>query len=125
MSVLFHTLFQGLRNCESGRVWGKICLTKWKSNEYSILSNNLKNYILTHNTYSEDIPVPALIKIQDPKISVGIGTLIQKSTLKETLKQSVTENYPPYKKLVNEIEIAKNTLLENIENLKKINTRKQ
>ena len=91
--------------------------------EFNDYLNNLKNYLLTHNSYTEGVPVPALIRIQDPKISEGIAVLMEKSILKERLKSSVTENYPPYIKLVNEIKITKNTLLENINNLRNINSK--
>ncbi|WP_299064777.1 polysaccharide biosynthesis tyrosine autokinase [uncultured Polaribacter sp.] len=92
--------------------------------EFNEYLSNLKNYLSTHSQYSEGIPVPALIKIQDVKIAKEISILIQKSTLRESLRNTVTDDYPPLKKLNNEIAITKNNLLENITNLLGINNTK-
>jgi capsular exopolysaccharide synthesis family protein len=86
--------------------------------------NKLKKYILTHQEYLDGVPVPALIKIQDVKISQEIINLIQKSTIRERLKDVVTENHPSLNILNNEITAVETNLLENISNLKIINNDK-
>ena len=92
--------------------------------EFNDYLNNLKKYIVSHNQYTEGIPMPALIKIQDAKIAQEIAILIQKSTLKEQLRRTVTDNYPQLIELNNQISVAKNNLLENIANLRSINLSK-
>jgi len=89
--------------------------------EYNDYLNNLRKYVSTHNEYSKGIPVPALVKIQDTKIAAEIAILIEKSTLRESLKRTVTNNYPGLKELDSEVSIAKNNLFENITTLKIVN----
>jgi capsular exopolysaccharide synthesis family protein len=109
---------------EGSKIYEEILELEKQKKELSEFNNylkKLKTYILTHNQYLDGIPVPALIKIQDAKITEGITILIQKSTLRLRLKSMVTESYPALKILNNEIFTVKNNLIENIVNLKSIN----
>ena len=92
--------------------------------EFNDYLNNLRSYLLSHDTYGENIPVPALIAVQDGKISGEITTLIQLSSLREKLRGSVTDNHPQVIKLSNDINISKTNLLENISTLKVVNQNK-
>ncbi len=92
--------------------------TNQKLNDRLEYFNSLKQYLKTHTRYdANSIPVPAVITIEDSKISSSIGTLISKSKARETLLQTVTPDYPPLKQLNAEIELERNTLLENINGL--------
>jgi capsular exopolysaccharide synthesis family protein len=80
---------------------------------------NLESYINTSQSYS-NIPAPAVINIEDATISPKITTLTQLSTQKEKLQTEVTDNHPTLITLNQEIESAKNVLLENISSLKNV-----
>jgi capsular exopolysaccharide synthesis family protein len=92
--------------------------------EFNDYLNNLRSYISSHDSFGENVPVPALISIQDVKIAEEISILIQKSSLRERLRGSVTDNHPSIVVLSNEIKISKNNLLENISTLKVVNNNK-
>jgi uncharacterized protein involved in exopolysaccharide biosynthesis len=80
----------------------------------------LESYLKNNETLNENnIPVPAVIDMEDQNISTSIGMLIAKTKTKENLLQTVTSDYPLVKQLNNEINLEKNALLENIANLKK------
>ena len=88
-------------------------------NEYLV---NLRTAIFPRNSFNANgIPVPAMISIQDPKIPTGLSELILKSSFREGLRNSVTDNHPEVIKLDNEILILKNNLLENISSLIDLN----
>jgi len=79
----------------------------------------LESYIRSHEKFdSNTIPVPAVIEMEDQNIAKSIGVLVTKSKAKETLLQTVTPDYPPIKQLESEINLERNTLLENISSLK-------
>ncbi len=75
----------------------------------------LKTYINSHDSFDENtVPVPAVLEMEDGKISQSIGDLVSKSKMRETLLQSVTSDYPPLKQLNADIELERNSLLENL-----------
>ncbi|MCH3882526.1 GumC family protein [Tenacibaculum aquimarinum] len=77
--------------------------------------NELESYIKSHSTYnSEAIPVPASVEVSDAKITSEIADLIQKSTLRENLRSTVTANHPQVIGLEKEIATSRRVLLENI-----------
>ncbi len=79
----------------------------------------LDSYIRSHESFdANSVPAPAVVEMEDSKISQSIGVLVAKSKAKETLLQTVTPDYPPLKALESEIQLERNTLLENISNLK-------
>ena len=79
--------------------------------------DSLTNYLLTHKKFI-DIPVPAIREIADGKITIEVGELISQATLREKLRNVVTDNHPKVKDLEKEIETTKKILLENIRNLR-------
>lgn len=80
---------------------------------------NLENYIKTNSNYSK-IPAPAIINIEDGSISGMVGKLTELSIQKEKLSKEVTANHPSLKLISEEIETARNVLLENLSSLKKV-----
>ena len=81
--------------------------------------DNLVNYIETHNDYS-NIPAPAMINIEDGTISDMVGQLTTLSIQKEKLSKEVTANHPSLKLVSEEIQTARDVLLEKIASLKRI-----
>ncbi|WKD86837.1 Tyrosine-protein kinase etk [Polaribacter huanghezhanensis] len=81
------------------------------------LLDSLNNYVLTHKKFNK-IPVPAIIEIADGKIPIEVGELISKTTVREKLRNTVTDNHPDVIALDKDIETTKKILLENIRNLK-------
>jgi capsular exopolysaccharide synthesis family protein len=76
---------------------------------------SLKNYINTHDSFEANtIPVPAVLKMEDSKISKSIGVLISKYKIRETMLQTVTPEFPTLKQLDAEITLERNALLENL-----------
>jgi capsular exopolysaccharide synthesis family protein len=84
-------------------------------NYYERMESYLKN---NDSPNENNIPVPAVIGVEDQNIATGIGILIAKNKTRENLLQTVTEDYPLVKQLNKEISMEKNALLENISNLK-------
>ena len=83
---------------------------------------NLEKYISFRYQYdSSSIPVPAIISVQDPKIETALSELILKSTVREGVRNSVTDNHPEIIKIDNEIAILKRNLKENISSLIQLN----
>ncbi|PID68054.1 MAG: hypothetical protein CR968_03505 [Flavobacteriia bacterium] len=81
--------------------------------------NRLENYIKSSTSVSEkSIPIPSVVDIADPNINQSVGVLIAKYKTKENLLQTVTEDYPAVKQLNRDIEVERNSLLENLANLK-------
>jgi capsular exopolysaccharide synthesis family protein len=80
----------------------------------------LEIYIKTHQDMDQNIPVPALINIQDSKIRELIGVIIELSTKRKMLRIRVTEEYPGLKIINTEIEVTKSKLFENILTLRRI-----
>ncbi|PCH50531.1 MAG: hypothetical protein COC22_05755, partial [Flavobacteriaceae bacterium] len=80
---------------------------------------NLENYIKANSNYSK-IPAPAIINIEDGSIAGMVGKLTELSIQKEKLLKEVTVNHPSLKLINDEIETARNVLLENISSLKKV-----
>lgn len=80
---------------------------------------NLENYIKTSQSLS-NIPAPAVINIEDATISPKITALTQLATQKEKLDTEVTSNHPTLITINQEIETAKNVLLENISSVKSV-----
>ena len=79
----------------------------------------LESYIRSREKFdASSIPAPAIIEMEDQNIAKSIGVLVAKSKAKETLLQTVTPDYPPIKQLELEINLERNTLLENISSLK-------
>lgn len=78
---------------------------------------NLEKYIKSNSNYSK-IPAPAIINIEDGSISAMVGTLTQLSIQKEKLANEVTSNHPSLILLNEDIETARNVLLENLASLK-------
>lgn len=79
---------------------------------------NLESYIKKHQTFDiNSVPVPAVVEMEDQKISQSVGVLVAKSKLRENLLQTVTPNYPPLKQLNTEIKLERSALLENISTL--------
>jgi len=77
--------------------------------------SSLKNYINTHDSFeSNTIPVPAVLKMEDSKISKSIGVLVSKYKIRETLLQTVTPEFPTLKQLDADIALERNALLENL-----------
>ena len=77
--------------------------------------DELEAYIKTHNAYNNNgIPVPASAEVSDAKISSEIADLIQKSTIRENLRNTVTASHPQVIALEKEIITSRNVLLENI-----------
>lgn len=79
---------------------------------------NLKKYLTKNNEYSGEVPVPAVITIDDSKIPAAINELIVKSSLKESLKDIVKESHPQIQRINQEIGLIKSNLLENITSLR-------
>jgi len=79
--------------------------------------DSLNNYIITHNKFN-NIPVPAIIQIADGKIPQEVGELISKTTVREKLRNVVTDNHPDIIRLDNEIRTTKKIIVENIRNLR-------
>ncbi|VAW26034.1 Tyrosine-protein kinase, partial [hydrothermal vent metagenome] len=79
---------------------------------------NLETYIKANSNYAK-IPAPAIINIEDASISSMVGELTKLSIKKGKLSKEVTSNHPSLKLLNEEIETARNVLLENISSLKK------
>ena len=81
--------------------------------------SSLENYIRNHQNFNVNtVPVPAVVEMEDGKISQSIGILVTKTKMKETLLQTVTPDYPPLKQLNSEINLERNALLENINTLR-------
>ncbi len=80
--------------------------------------SNLENYIRSRNKYDESVPAPALVNIEDPNITASVSTLISLSKAKETLELTVKPSYPPLKKIIDEIGLERNVLLEHITTMK-------
>lgn len=80
--------------------------------------NNLESYIRSRDIYNESIPAPALVNIEDPNITKSVGTLISLSKAKETLELTVKTSYPPLKKIIEEIKLERQVLLEHISSIK-------
>lgn len=80
---------------------------------------NLENYIKTSQSLS-NIPAPAVINLEDATISPKITALTQLATQKEKLDAEVTDNHPTLIAINQEIETAKNVLLENISSVKNV-----
>ena len=80
---------------------------------------NLENYINTSRNYSS-IPAPAIIDIEDASISSKITTLTKLSIDKEKLQNEVTDNHPTLVALNQQIESAKDVLLENVSSIKNV-----
>ena len=80
--------------------------------------NNLESYIRSRDKYDESIPAPALVNIEDPNITSSVTTLISLSKAKETLELTVKSSYPPLKKIINEIDLEKQVLLEHLSTIK-------
>ncbi|MCK5678647.1 MAG: sugar transporter, partial [Flavobacteriaceae bacterium] len=80
--------------------------------------SNLESYIRSRDNYDESIPAPALVNIEDPNITKSVGTLISLSKAKETLELTVKTSYPPLKKIIEEIELERQVLLEHISSIK-------
>jgi capsular exopolysaccharide synthesis family protein len=79
---------------------------------------SLEAYIKSHDKFEiNSIPVPAIVGIEDQKITQSVGVLVTKSKLRENLLQTVTPDYPPLKQLNTEIDLERNALLENLSNL--------
>ncbi|AMC09939.1 hypothetical protein Lupro_01110 [Lutibacter profundi] len=78
---------------------------------------NLETYIKANSNYIK-IPAPAIINIEDVSIASMVGKLTELSIKKEKLAKEVTSNHPSLKLLNEEIETARNVLLENISSLK-------
>ena len=88
--------------------------------KYHITSRkNLKNYINTSQNYTS-IPAPAIIDIEDTSISLKITTLTELSIEKEKLQNEVTDSHPTLVALNQQIETAKNVLLENVSSIKNV-----
>ena len=76
---------------------------------------SLNTYINSHDSFEPNtIPVPAVLKMEDSKISQSIGVLISKYKQRETLLQTVTTEFPTVKHLDADIELERNALLENL-----------
>jgi capsular exopolysaccharide synthesis family protein len=76
---------------------------------------SLKKYINSHDRFeSNTIPVPAVLKMEDTKISKSIGVLVSKYKIREILLQTVTPEFPTLKQLDAEIDLERNALLENL-----------
>ncbi len=76
---------------------------------------SLESYIKSHDSFDANtVPVPAVLEMEDAKISNSIGTLVTKSKMRETLLQTVTPDYPPLKQLNAEIQLERSALLENL-----------
>ncbi len=84
-------------------------------NYYKRLETYLKN---NESLNENNIPVPAVLDVEDPNIVASIGALVAKSKAKEIILQTVTSSHPDVKKLNQEIVLEKSSLLENIKNLK-------
>lgn len=80
---------------------------------------NLENYINSSQNYTS-IPAPAIIDIEDASISSKITTLTKLSVEKEKLQNEVTDNHPTLVALNQEVETAKNVLLENVSSIKSV-----
>lgn len=81
--------------------------------------STLDSYIRSHQGIDANtVPVPAVIVMEDGKISQSIGVLVTKSKMRETLLQTVTPDYPPLKQLNAEIDLERSALLENINTLR-------
>jgi len=79
--------------------------------------DNLENYIKSNSDYTR-IPAPAIINIEDGSIASMVGELTSLSIKKEKLRNEVTSNHPSLKLVNDEIETARNVLLENLSSLK-------
>ena len=80
--------------------------------------NNLEEYLRNNSTiYSENIPAPAIVNIEDPSIAASLNNLIMLLKEKERLERKVKSNYPPLLRINDEIDIERNILLERIESL--------
>lgn len=76
---------------------------------------SLEAYIKSHESFDANtVPVPAVLEMEDGKISKSIGALVTKSKLRKTLLQTVTPDYPPLKQLNADIELERSALLENL-----------
>lgn len=76
---------------------------------------SLESYINSHDSFDANtVPVPAVLEMEDSKISQSIGTLVTKSKMRETLLQTVTPDYPPLKQLNADIQLERSALLENL-----------
>jgi len=76
---------------------------------------SLESYIKSHDSFDANtIPVPAVLEMEDSKISQSIGVLVTKSKMRETLLQTVTPDYPPLKQLNADIALERSSLLENL-----------
>ncbi len=80
---------------------------------------NLETYITTSQNYTS-IPAPAIIDIEDASISSKITTLTKLSIEKEKLQNEVTDNHPSLVALNQQIETAKDVLLENVSSIKNV-----
>ena len=78
---------------------------------------NLESYIKSNSDFIR-IPAPAIINIEDGSISSMVGELTSLSIKKEKLTNEVTSNHPSLKLVNEEIETARNVLLENLSSLK-------
>ncbi len=76
---------------------------------------SLEQYIKSHRNFDVNtVPVPAVLEMEDSKISQSIGVLVTKYKMRETLLQTVTPDYPPLKQLDSDIKLERNALLENL-----------
>lgn len=76
---------------------------------------SLESYINSHDSFDANtVPVPAVLEMEDSKISQSIGALVTKSKMRETLLQTVTPDYPPLKQLNADIQLERSSLLENL-----------
>jgi len=80
--------------------------------------SNLESYILSRDKYDESVPAPALVNIEDPNITVSVGTLIALSKEKETMEMTVNPSYPPLQKIIEKIGLERRVLLEHISSIK-------
>ncbi len=81
---------------------------------------NLENYLRNNDIYSDDIPAPALVDIEDPNISSSLINLILLSKEKEGLERRVKSTYPPLIRVNDDIKMERKILLEQLRSLKTI-----
>jgi len=98
--------------------------TKELTNELRMLEESLdylstlERYLRSNTSYDHNIPVPALVKVEDSKIPATISELIVKSKLKAEIERSVKPNHPQFKRLIKDIDLLRDMLIENITNLR-------
>ncbi|MCF6351354.1 MAG: polysaccharide biosynthesis tyrosine autokinase [Flavobacteriaceae bacterium] len=79
---------------------------------------NLRQYLNSNNSVDSNIPVPAIIEIEDQTISSSVKELIALYRAKESLEQTVTNDFPKLKDIIREIKSTRKILNENIHTLK-------